>query len=333
LQDVTEEIVLKMGNHVYKETGLKNLTIAGGVALNCVANGRLLKEGPFENIWIQPAAGDAGGALGAALSAWYGYLGNERTASEECDSQNGSYLGPEYSNEQIISFIKSGNYKAQKLDDDILIKKVSELIADEKVIGWFQGRMEFGPRALGNRSIIGDARSSKMQSTMNLKIKFRESFRPFAPSVLRERVSEYFDVDVDSPYMLLVANVNEKRLKKMSNAEKRLFGIAKLNVQRSNIPAITHVDYSARLQTVHGDTNPLYHKLIQKFEEDSGCAVIINTSFNVRGEPIVCTPQDAYRCFMRTDMDYLVIGNYLFDKKQQLPVEKDTNWKKEFELD
>jgi len=333
LQDVTEEIVLKMGNHVYKETGLKNLTIAGGVALNCVANGRLLKEGPFENIWIQPAAGDAGGALGAALSAWYGYLGNERTASEESDSQNGSYLGPEYSNEQIISFIKSGNYKAQKLDDDILIKKVSELIADEKVIGWFQGRMEFGPRALGNRSIIGDARSSKMQSTMNLKIKFRESFRPFAPSVLRERVAEYFDGDADSPYMLIVANVKEERRKNMSDSEKQLFGIDKLNVQRSDIPAITHVDYSARLQTVHSDTNPLYHKLIQKFEEDSGCAVIINTSFNVRGEPIVCTPQDAYRCFMRTDMDYLVIGNYLFDKKQQLPVEKDTNWKKEFELD
>jgi len=333
LQDVTEEIVLKMGNYVHKETGLKNLTLAGGVALNCVANGRLLKEGPFENIWIQPAAGDAGGALGAALSAWYGYLENERTANDETDSQIGSYLGPEYSNEQIISFINDGNYKAQKLDDGILTKKVSELIADEKVVGWFQGRMEFGPRALGNRSIIGDARSSKMQSTMNLKIKFRESFRPFAPSVLRERVSEYFDVDVDSPYMLLVTNVKEKRLKKMSDAEKELFGIDKLNVQRSDIPAITHVDYSARLQTVHSDTNPLYHKLIKKFEANSGCAVIINTSFNVRGEPIVCTPQDAYRCFMRTDMDYLVIGNYLFDKKEQEPLEKDTDWKKEFELD
>jgi len=333
LQDVTEEIVLKMGNYVHKETGLKNLTLAGGVALNCVANGRLLKEGPFENIWIQPAAGDAGGALGAALSAWYGYLENERTANDETDSQIGSYLGPEYSNEQIISFINDGNYKAQKLDDGILTKKVSELIADEKVVGWFQGRMEFGPRALGNRSIIGDARSSKMQSTMNLKIKFRESFRPFAPSVLRERVSEYFDVDVDSPYMLLVTNVKEKRLKKMSDAEKELFGIDKLNVQRSDIPAITHVDYSARLQTVHSDTNPLYHKLIKKFEANSGCAVIINTSFNVRGEPIVCTLQDAYRCFMRTDMDYLVMGNYLFDKKEQQPLEKDTDWKKEFELD
>ena len=333
LQDVTEEIVLKMGNHVHKETGLKNLTLAGGVALNCVANGRLLKEGPFENIWIQPAAGDAGGALGAALTAWYGYLGNERTANEDSDSQNGSYLGPEYSNEQIISFVEGENYKAQKLDDDNLTKRVSELIANEKVIGWFQGRMEFGPRALGNRSIIGDARSSKMQSTMNLKIKFRESFRPFAPSVLREKVSEYFDADIDSPYMLLVANVKEERRKNMSDAEKQLFGIDKLYVQRSDIPAITHVDYSARLQTVHSDTNPLYHKLIKKFEENSGCGVIINTSFNVRGEPIVCTPQDAYRCFMRTDMDYLVIGNYLFDKKEQQPLERDTNWKKEFEPD
>jgi carbamoyltransferase len=333
LQDVTEEIVLKMGNHVHKGTGLKNLTLAGGVALNCVANGRLLKEGPFDNIWIQPAAGDAGGALGAALSAWYGYLGNEREANGTKDKQYGSYLGPEYSNDQIISFINDRNYKAQKLDDEFLTKKVSELIANEKVIGWFQGRMEFGPRALGSRTIIGDARSSKMQSIMNLKIKFRESFRPFAPSVLREKVSEYFDVDVDSPYMLLVANVKEQRRKNMSNAENQLFGIDKLNVQRSDIPAITHVDYSARLQTVHRDTNPLYHKLIEKFEENSGCAVIINTSFNVRGEPIVCTPEDAYRCFMRTDMDYLVLGNYLFNKKEQMPLEKDTNWKKEFELD
>jgi carbamoyltransferase len=333
LQEVTEEIVMKIANHVYKETGLKNLTLAGGVALNCVANGRLLEEGPFENIWIQPAAGDAGGALGAALSAWYGYLGNERTADEETDSQYGSYLGPEYTDEQIISFINGGNYKAQKLDDDNLTKNVSELIAAEKVIGWFQGRMEFGPRALGSRTIIGDARSSSMQSTMNLKIKFRESFRPFAPSVLREKVSEYFDTDVDSPYMLLVANVKEGRRKKMSDAEKRLFGIEKLNIKRSDIPAITHVDYSARLQTVHSDTNPLYHKLIKRFEEDSGYAVIINTSFNVRGEPIVCSPQDAYRCFMRTDMDYLVMGNFIFDKKDQAPLEKDVDWKKEFELD
>jgi len=333
LQEVTEEIVMKMANHVYKETSRKNLTLAGGVALNCVANGRILKEGPFENIWIQPAAGDAGGALGAALAAWYGYLGNERVADEKTDCQYGSYLGPEYSDDQIISFINDGNYVAQRLNDSDLTKKVSELISNEKVIGWFQGRMEFGPRALGSRSIIGDARSSKMQSTMNLKIKFRESFRPFAPSVLREKVAEYFDVNVDSPYMLLVANVKEERQKEMTDSEKQLFGIDKLNVQRSDIPAITHVDYSARLQTVHSDTNPLYHKLIKRFEADSGYALIINTSFNVRGEPIVCTPQDAYRCFMRTDMDYLVMGNYLFDKKQQQPLEKDTDWKKEFELD
>jgi len=333
LQEVTEEIVMKMANHVYKETSRKNLTLAGGVALNCVANGRILKEGPFENIWIQPAAGDAGGALGAALAAWYSYLGNERVADEKTDCQYGSYLGPEYSDDQIISFINDGNYVAQRLNDSDLTKKVSELISNEKVIGWFQGRMEFGPRALGSRSIIGDARSSKMQSTMNLKIKFRESFRPFAPSVLREKVAEYFDVNVDSPYMLLVANVKEERQKEMTDSEKQLFGIDKLNVQRSDIPAITHVDYSARLQTVHSDTNPLYHKLIKRFEADSGYALIINTSFNVRGEPIVCTPQDAYRCFMRTDMDYLVMGNYLFDKKQQQPLEKDTDWKKEFELD
>ena len=333
LQEVTEEIVIKMSNHVYKETGLKNLTLAGGVALNCVANGRLLKQGPFENIWIQPAAGDAGGALGAALSAWYSYLGNDRTAYEIKDSQKGSYLGPEFSNTELQKFIEDGKYDSNEFNEDELIKKVSELISNEKVIGWFQGRMEFGPRALGSRTIIGDARSSNMQSTMNLKIKFRESFRPFAPSVLREKVSEYFNVDVDSPYMLLVADVNEKRRKNMSDEETKLFGIDKLNIQRSDIPAITHVDYSARLQTVHSDTNPLYHKLIKKFEENSGYAVIINTSFNVRGEPIVCTPEDAYRCFMRTDMDYLVMGNIIFDKKDQAPLEKDVDWKKEFELD
>lgn len=333
LQEVTEEIVLKMGNHAYKETGLKNLTLAGGVALNCVANGRLLKEGPFDNIWIQPAAGDAGGALGAALSAWYGYLGNERETNGTGDKQYGSYLGPEFSDKEIKAFIESRKFIAQRLNDNEITSCVSKLIANEKVIGWFQGRMEFGPRALGSRTIIGDARSSKMQSTMNLKIKFRESFRPFAPSVLREKVSEYFDVDVDSPYMLLVANVKEERRKDMSDAENQLFGIDKLNVQRSDIPAITHVDYSARLQTVHSDTNPLYHKLIRNFEENSGCAVIINTSFNVRGEPIVCTPEDAYRCFLRTDMDYLVMGNYLFDKKEQTPLENDTKWKKEFEID
>lgn len=333
LQDVTEEIVMRMVTHVHKETSLRNLALAGGVALNCVANGRLLKEGPFENIWIQPAAGDAGGAVGAALSAWYGYLRNDRTVNESDDTQKGSYLGPEFSNSEIRKFIKNGKYSSVEMNENELIQKVAELIANEKVIGWFQGRMEFGPRALGSRTIIGDARSTQMQSTMNLKIKFRESFRPFAPSVLREKVSEYFDIDVDSPYMLLVADINEGRRKKMSEKENELFGIEKLNILRSDIPAVTHVDYSARLQTVHSNTNPLYYKLIKKFEEKSGCAVIINTSFNVRGEPIVCTPEDAYRCFMRTDMDYLVMGNFLFDKNDQKPLGKDIDWKKEFELD
>ena len=333
LQDVTEEIVLKMGKHVYKESGLKNLALAGGVALNCVANGKLLKEGPFENIWIQPAAGDAGGALGAALVAWYGYLDNERNTDGECDVQKGSYLGPEFTEGEIEAFTNENDYSIKKLDEEELVSVVSELIANEKVIGWFQGRMEFGPRALGSRSIIGDARSPEMQSKMNLKIKFRESFRPFAPSVLREKVSEYFDIDVDSPYMLLVADVKKERRKEMSETEKKLFGIDKLNVKRSDIPAITHVDYSARLQTVHNDTNPLYYKLIKKFSEQTGYGVIINTSFNVRGEPIVCTPEDAYRCFMRTDMDYLVMGSYLFDKKEQKPIEEKSDWKKEFILD
>ncbi|MCG6914561.1 carbamoyltransferase [bacterium BMS3Abin03] len=333
LQDVTEEIVMKMGNYVYKETGLKNLSLAGGVALNCVANGKLLREGPYEKIWIQPAAGDAGGALGAALVAWYAYLGNERQTDGQFDVQKGSYLGPEYTDSEIENFANENNYSVEKLDNEELINIVSELIADEKVIGWFQGKMEFGPRALGSRSIIGDARSSKMQSKMNLKIKFRESFRPFAPSVLREKVSEYFNIDVDSPYMLLVADVKKERRKEMNKAEKKLFGIEKLNVKRSDIPAITHVDYSARLQTVHESTNPLYYKLIKKFYEKTGYGVIINTSFNVRGEPIVCTPVDAYRCFMRTDMDYLVMGNYLFDKKEQKPIEEKTEWEKEFVLD
>jgi carbamoyltransferase len=333
LQEVTEEIVMKISNHAYYETGSTNLTLAGGVALNCVANGKLLTEGPFENIWIQPAAGDAGGALGAALSSWYGYLGNERQPDEYKDSQMGSYLGPEYADTDIEIFINNGKYQYQKLNEDEMIRIVSDLIASEKVIGWFQGRMEFGPRALGSRSIIGDARSKKMQSVMNKKIKFRESFRPFAPSVLRENVSEYFNVDVDSPYMLLVADVRMDRRKNMSDEEQKLFGIDKLNIVRSDIPAITHIDYSARLQTVHKDTNPKYHKLIEQFSKSTGCPVIINTSFNVRGEPIVCTPDDAYRCFMRTNMDYLVMGNYLFDKNNQEPIEEDIDWKKEYELD
>ncbi len=333
LQEVTEEIVLKMGNHLFKETGLRNLTLAGGVALNCVANGKLLLKGPFENIWIQPAAGDAGGALGAALVGWYCYLGNERNVDGKNDLQQGSYLGPSFNTNEIQEFISSSNISASKLNDNELIMTVSKLIAEEKVIGWFDGRMEFGPRALGARSIIGDARSPKMQALMNLKIKFREGFRPFAPSVNYEKVSDYFEFGKESPYMLLVADVKKERRIAMTAEQEKLWGIEKLNIVRSDIPAITHVDYSARLQTVHKETNPRYHKLIEQFEKETGCAVIINTSFNVRGEPIVCTPEDAYKCFMRTNIDYLVLGNYLLSKEDQKPLEKDVDWKKEFALD
>ncbi|MBT8381397.1 MAG: carbamoyltransferase [Ignavibacteriaceae bacterium] len=333
LQDVTEEIVMKMGNHVYKETRCNNLTLAGGVALNCVASGKLLREGPFENIWIQPAAGDAGGSLGAAFVGWYNYLGNSRTLDSNSDSQKGSYLGPTFSDDEIHSFIQSRTLAANKLNDDNLIKKVAELLASEKVIGWFDGRMEFGPRALGARSIIGDARSPKMQAQMNIKIKFREGFRPFAPSVLFEKVSDYFEIEAESPYMLLVADIRKEKRRPMTSEEEKLWGIEKLNIVRSEIPAITHVDYSARLQTVHKETNPRYHKLIEQFEKDTGCAIIINTSFNVRGEPIVCTPEDAYKCFMRTDMDYLVLGSYLLAKEDQKLLKDDVDWKKEFVLD
>lgn len=333
IQDVTEEIVFRLGKHIYKETGSRNLCLAGGVALNCVANGKLLKQGPFEHIWIQPAAGDAGGALGAALIGWYNYLGNPRTADDVNDSQKGSYLGPEFSNDEILSFLDSKKIPYQKFSDDQLISRVSDLIDSENVIGWFNGRMEFGPRALGSRSIIGDARSPKMQAIMNIKIKFREGFRPFAPSVLEEYVSDYFDLDCPSPYMLLVANVKKERQKKMSGDENKLFGIEKLNVLRSDIPAVTHIDYSARIQTVNKTTNPLYHKLISDFNHKYGYAVIVNTSFNVRGEPIVCTPADAYLCFMRTNIDYLILGNYLLSKDEQPLLKNDSDWKKEFGLD
>lgn len=334
LQEVTEEIVLKIGSHVYKETKSKNLCLAGGVALNCVANGRLLREGPFENIWIQPAAGDAGGALGAALIGWYKYHNKPRTAADgKSDKQKGSYLGPQFTDEEIKSFVQSLNLSAKKYDEDELIETTANLINSDKVIGWFDGKMEFGPCALGSRTIIGDARSPKMQATMNIKIKFREGFRPFAPSVLFEKVSEYFEIEKESPYMLLTADVKKERRIPMTDEEQKKWGIDKLNVIRSDIPAVTHVDYSARLQTVHKETNPRYHKLISKFEEKTGCAVIINTSFNVRGEPIVCTPEDAYRCFMRTNMDYLVLGSYILKKEDQKPVEKDVDWKKEFVLD
>ncbi len=333
VQEVTEEIMLRMTRHVKKETGQENLVLAGGVALNCVGNGRVLREGPFKNIWIQPAAGDAGGALGAALYTWHTYLGNERKAHGEKDSQFGSYLGPVYKDDEIEHYFKMNEIVYQKVEPEELADTVAELIANESVIGWFQGRMEFGPRALGGRSIIGDARSPKMQSVMNLKIKFRESFRPFAPSVLRERVSDYFEMEGESPYMLLVADVVKDRRVKMTEEQEQLFGIDKLNVPRSDIPAVTHVDYSARIQTVTRETNPMYYDLIEAFYKKTGCPVIINTSFNVRGEPIVCRPAEAYKCLMRSHMDYLVIGNFIVAKTQQKQQEQDTDWMKEFELD
>ncbi|MBI3309283.1 MAG: carbamoyltransferase [Candidatus Melainabacteria bacterium] len=333
IQEVTEEIMLKMARHVYKETGMKNLCLAGGVALNCVGNARILKEGPFENIWVQPAAGDAGGALGAALFVWYQYLGNIRNANNKNDMQTGSYLGPEFDNDYIRKYLNTNHIPYLELNSEEISDKVADLIAAEKVVGWFQGRMEFGPRALGARSIIGDARSSKMQEQMNLKIKFRESFRPFAPSVLEEKSSTYFNINSTSPYMLLTADVKNKYRLIEPNGNGSLQGLEKLYTIRSTIPAVTHVDFSARLQTVSKETNPLYHKLISKFDEKYDCPIIINTSFNVRGEPIVCTPEDAYLCFMRTNMDYLVMGSFLLEKKEQKPLDKDVNWLKEYELD
>ncbi|MHC4596364.1 MAG: carbamoyltransferase family protein [Planctomycetota bacterium] len=333
VQEVTEEVMLRMAQHVHEETKHKNLCLAGGVALNCVSNGRILREGAFENIWIQPAAGDAGGALGAALLVWYQYLENSRIADGKKDFQQGSYLGPEFQNGYISEYLKKNSIPYIELSDEEISEKIAELIADQKVIGWFQGRMEFGPRALGNRSILGDARSPKMQETINLKIKFRESFRPFAPSVINKRAADYFGIDRESPYMLLVAPVKEEVRRKITDEEEKLFGVRKLHVIRSCIPAVTHVDYSARLQTVDKNDNLLYYRMLEKFDEKYGCPVVINTSFNVRGEPIVCTPEDAYLCFMRTNMDYLIVGNFLVEKKKQKPLDKDINWLKEFELD
>jgi len=333
VQEVTEEVMMRMTRHVHRETKEKNLCLAGGVALNCVGNGRILREGPFENIWIQPAAGDAGGALGAALFAWHQYLGNERNPDGEKDSQKGSYLGPEYSNEEIKRYLNLHQIPFHEIEKEKIAEIVADLIPEEKVVGWFQGRMEFGPRALGSRSIIGDARSPKMQEIMNVKIKFRESFRPFAPSILKEKVSDYFEMRGESPYMLLVAPVKENMRKNVSAEERNLFGIEKLKVLRSSVPAITHVDYSARVQTVNSDTNPLYHGMLTAFYEKYGCPVIINTSFNVRGEPIVCTPEDAYLCFMRTNMDSLVMGSFLLDKSEQVPLDEDIDWQKKFDLD
>ncbi len=333
IQNVAEEIVLKMARHVHKETGMKNLCLAGGVALNCVANGRLLRESPFEKYWIQPAAGDAGGAIGAALAGWFKYLDKPRNVNGKNDFQKGSYLGPEYSEVEIKDYLESKKIPFQFLNNDEISAVVADLIAEEKVVGWFQGRMEFGPRALGARSIIGDARSSKMQSLMNLKIKFRESFRPFAPSVLYDKVSEYFDIEEASPYMLLVAEVKKEQQKTISEEEDKYFGIEKLKVVRSNIPSVTHVDFTARIQTVHDETNHRFYDLLKALDEKYGCAVAINTSFNVRGEPIVCTPEDAFKCFMRTGMDYLMIGNFLIDKNLQIPLLDDSGWKEEFKLD
>lgn len=333
IQEVTEEVMLRIARHVHVVTGQKNLCLAGGVALNCVGNGRILREGPFEHIWIQPASGDAGGALGAAYFAWHQYLDKPRSTDERTDKMRGSFLGPEFSDPEIEAFLKEREIPFTRLSDKDLPGKVADLMAQEKVIGWFQGAMEFGPRALGGRSILGDPRSPKMQEQMNLKIKFRESFRPFAPTVLAEKAQEYFELSVESPYMLLVSPVQKKRRREMTKDEQKLEGIELLNVKRSEIPAVTHVDYSARVQTMTPEQNPKFYELLKKFNERHGCPVLINTSFNVRGEPIVCTPEDAFRCFMRTHMDYLVLGNYLLAKDAQKPLEKDRVWMKEFELD
>ena len=352
VQDITEEVMLKMTAFAHRETGMRDLCLAGGVALNCVGNGRLLRESPFEQIWIQPAAGDAGGALGVATALWHKHLGQPRTSCEAAgtwerpsrtrvkgtvnryaDGMNGSYLGPRFGEEEIARFLESHGYVARRVDRATLADEVAQALADEKVVGLMQGRMEFGPRALGGRSIIGDARSPKMQSVMNLKIKFRESFRPFAPAVNREHVHDWFDMDGDSPYMLLVADVADSRRLPMPKDAEALWGIDKLNVPRSTVPAITHVDYSARIQTVRRETNPLYYDIIDAFHRRTGCPVIVNTSFNVRGEPIVCTPEDAYRCFMRTHMDLLVLENFLLERSAQPNFDDDDAWKKEFVLD
>lgn len=332
VQEVVEEAMLRMARFVHKQTGEKNLCMAGGVALNCVGNGRVLREGPFENLWIQPAAGDAGGALGAALSVWHQYLGNARPAPTG-DAMKGSYLGPSFTDADIAAALDGVGARYRKLTHGELIDQAAQALADEKVVGWFFGRMEFGPRALGARSILGDPRSPKMQSVMNLKIKYRESFRPFAPSVLREKVSDYFELDADSPYMLLVAPVHSDLRIPMTPEQEGLFGIDKLNVPRSKIPAVTHVDYSARVQTVRSEVNGAYYELIAEFHRLTGCPVVVNTSFNVRGEPIVCTPEDAYRCFMRTEMDVLVCGDFLLEKSEQEATADDRAWQQEFQLD
>jgi carbamoyltransferase len=334
VQEVTEEIMVRMAHHVQRTTGEKNLCLAGGVALNCVANGKLLRENIFEKLWIQPAAGDAGGAIGAAYVGYHHALNQPALPRQARDMQHGSYFGPGYSHDDMKKFFGDHALPYTETDDDAaLCSRVADLLADGNVVGWHQGRMEFGPRALGNRSILGDPRNAEMQKRMNLKIKYRESFRPFAPAVMAEKVSDWFEMTTESPYMLLVAEVKKERQRPMSSSEKNLWGIDKLNIVRSDIPAVTHVDYSARIQTVHRDDNPLFHRLLDEFRKKTGCAVLVNTSFNVRGEPIVESPQDAYRCFMRTDMDVLVLGKYILQKKDQPALEKDGDWKKEYELD
>lgn len=333
VQDVCEEVMLRMARHAHRTTGLANLCLAGGVALNCVGNGRILREGPFEDVWIQPAAGDAGGALGAAQLVWHRYLDRPRTVRPGRDGMKGSYLGPSFEQSAIRAALDARGAHYRKLDREELFEVVAALLADQKVIGWFNGRMEFGPRALGARSILGDPRGPEMQRKTNLKIKYRESFRPFAPSVLEERVGDYFELDRPSPYMLIVAPVREERRLSMTETQQALWGIEQLNVARSDIPAVTHVDYSARIQTVSAETSPDYHALLEAFERRTGCGVLLNTSFNVRGEPIVCTPADAYACFMRTQMDYLVLGTYLLDKLEQPAWEEEDDWRDQFQLD
>ncbi|MDA9961773.1 carbamoyltransferase [Opitutales bacterium] len=331
IQQVLEEVVLSIARSLRQETSLDSLCLAGGVALNCVSNGRLLRDGCFKNIWIQPAAGDAGGALGAAYAAWHGYCNEERKVNVK-DSMKGSFLGIGFSDEDIAGFLEENEIPHNKLSESEIFQEVADLLAEDNVVGWFQGRMEFGPRALGGRSILGNPLSKKTQSVMNLKIKYRESFRPFAPSIKAECVSDWFDLSVESPYMLIVANIQD-HLKSIVKDESSLFGIAKLNVPRSKVPAITHVDYSARVQTVNKDTNPKFWSLLDAFEAKTGCPMLVNTSFNVRGEPIVCSPSDAYRCFMRTGMDNLVLGNFLLTKSEQPEISKDDSWMNEFELD
>jgi len=333
VQVVCEEIMLRMARTARKETGMENLCLAGGVALNCVGNGRLLREGPFKRLWIQPASGDAGGALGIAQLIWHRHCRKPRTVLAGQDSMKGAYLGPEYPAAEIEAFLKSAGAVHSYCPRQELLAKVAAILADGKIVGWFNGRMEFGPRALGSRSILGDPRSPKMQAQMNLKIKFREGFRPFAPSVLVDRVSDYFEMDVDSPYMLLVAQVRKERRLPITAEQGNLWGIDKLNIPRSDIPAITHIDYSARVQTVCRDTNPDYYDLIREFEKTTGYGVVVNTSFNVRGEPIVCTPADAYRCFMRTHIDHLVLGPFLLDKETQPEWKETEEWEGKFQLD